>query len=371
MAIKNLIQLRKGSASEWSSTNPVLASGEPGYDLTNNIIKIGDGTSSWNSLSALSIDLDTSLVGGTGVALSYNSSNNSLSINITGNYATSTHNHFVSDISNFASGVSGLLPTISNSGDNRLLTSTGSDVGINAESNLTFDGTNLSSPIFLSTNASGDEGGEIQLAKPPSGTLSGNIAIDSYQNKLRFFENGGTSRGYYLDLTTGSAGANTLIEAKSKTISVFTPNQNQPPSANFATLDTRNNILVLEFDATTEESAYFTGVIDEGRLLTNGITVRIYWMADTATSGNVRWGAQFEKTGTDLDSDSFDTNAQVTSAVDGTSGIESVASINISTIDSLSAGDRYRLKVYRVAADATNDTMSGDAQLVSLEVRAT
>ena len=93
-------------------------------------------------------------------------------------------------------------------------------------------------------------------------------------------------------------------------------------------------------------------------------------MGDTATSGNVRWGVQFEKTGTDLDADSYDTNAQATSAANGTSGIESVASITITTIDSLVAGDRFRLRVYRVAADATNDTMTGDAQLVSVEVRA-
>jgi|694.fasta_scaffold02030_41 hypothetical protein len=45
--------------------------------------------------------------------------------------------------SNFNSSVSGLLPTISNSGDNRILTSTGSTVGINAESNLSFDGSLL------------------------------------------------------------------------------------------------------------------------------------------------------------------------------------------------------------------------------------
>lgn len=276
-----------------------------------------------------------------------------------------------SQVSDFSSAVSGLLPTISNSGDNRVLTSTGSTTGINAESNLTFDGTSLTAPILISSNASGDEGGEIKLIKAPNAAISGNIIIDNYQNKIRFFEDAGTNRGYFLDLPTGSAGVGSQLEAKSKTISVFTPHHNNPPATNFATLDTRNSILVLEFDAATEESAYFTGIIDEGRLLTNGITVRIYWMADTATSGNVRWGVQFEKTGTDLDADSFDTNAQVTSSANGTSGIESVASIAITTIDSLSAGDRYRLRVYRVAADATNDTMTGDAQLVAVEVRAT
>ena len=51
MPANTIITLRKGQASLWNSTNPVLASGEPGYDFTNNILKIGDGTSAWNSLS--------------------------------------------------------------------------------------------------------------------------------------------------------------------------------------------------------------------------------------------------------------------------------------------------------------------------------
>jgi hypothetical protein len=53
MAINNLITFRKGTASEWTSANPVLASGEPGYDLTNSILKIGDGVSNWVALSGI------------------------------------------------------------------------------------------------------------------------------------------------------------------------------------------------------------------------------------------------------------------------------------------------------------------------------
>ena len=45
------IQARKGTATEWSTQNPVLDSGELGYDTTNKIFKIGDGTTAWNSLS--------------------------------------------------------------------------------------------------------------------------------------------------------------------------------------------------------------------------------------------------------------------------------------------------------------------------------
>ena len=50
MAVNNLIIVRKGIATEWSSQNPTLASGEPGYDGTNNLLKIGDGNTSWSGL---------------------------------------------------------------------------------------------------------------------------------------------------------------------------------------------------------------------------------------------------------------------------------------------------------------------------------
>jgi len=42
--------IRRGTAAEWSSANPVLAEGEMGFDTTNNILKIGDGVTAWNSL---------------------------------------------------------------------------------------------------------------------------------------------------------------------------------------------------------------------------------------------------------------------------------------------------------------------------------
>ncbi len=172
-------------------------------------------------------------------------------------------------------------------------------------------------------------------------------------------------------ITPASIGAAATTDGRlTKSLARFTARDNYPPATDFATLDTRNSVLVLEFDAATEESATFVGVVNENAALPSGLSVRLWWMADTATSGNVRWGVQFEKTGTDLDSDSYDTNTQVTSAANGTSGIESLASITITTIDSLAAGDRFRLRVYRVAADATNDTMTGDAQLVAVEVRA-
>jgi hypothetical protein len=48
------IQVRRGTASEWSAKNPILGDGEPGYDLTNKIFKVGDGITRWASLSGIS-----------------------------------------------------------------------------------------------------------------------------------------------------------------------------------------------------------------------------------------------------------------------------------------------------------------------------
>jgi hypothetical protein len=169
--------------------------------------------------------------------------------------------------------------------------------------------------------------------------------------------------------STGPTGPASASAGGTKTIIRFTPADNQPPSTNFATLDTRNQILVLEYDAATQESANFIGLIPEGASLTDGLTVRLWWMADTATSGNVRWGVSFEAVGTDNDSDSFSSVTEATGAANGTSGIETVTSITATAIDSLAAGDRFRLRVARISADANNDTMTGDAQLVAVEVR--
>lgn len=53
MAVITQIQFRRGTASQWSSTNPVLSSGELGYETDTGNFKIGNGSTAWNSLSVL------------------------------------------------------------------------------------------------------------------------------------------------------------------------------------------------------------------------------------------------------------------------------------------------------------------------------
>jgi len=49
------IQLRRDTAANWTSVNPVLAQGEIGLELDTGYMKIGDGTTAWRSLSYSSV----------------------------------------------------------------------------------------------------------------------------------------------------------------------------------------------------------------------------------------------------------------------------------------------------------------------------
>lgn len=180
--------------------------------------------------------------------------------------------------------------------------------------------------------------------------------------------------GSNITITT-NAGTDTITIAATgggsggtKTYAVFSPTENQPPATNFATLDTRNSITVLDFDDTTEESAIFASIMPEAASLGSGLSIRIIWTATSATTGACRWGVALERGTTDLDADSFDTAAETTTTTNGTSGIPTTTTITLTTIDSVTAGDFYRLKVYRDTGDAA-DTMTGDAEILAVEVR--
>lgn len=51
MSINGTFQFRRGTAAQWTSANPTLAAGELALETDTSKIKIGDGTTAWNSLS--------------------------------------------------------------------------------------------------------------------------------------------------------------------------------------------------------------------------------------------------------------------------------------------------------------------------------
>lgn len=163
--------------------------------------------------------------------------------------------------------------------------------------------------------------------------------------------------------------------ASGDTLGLFKPQQNEPPSANYATLNTRNGHLVLEFDTTTQETAIFAGVMPRN-YAGGGITAYVAWMAATATSGTIGWDVTFERDNDanhDLDADAWATAQTVTAAtVDATSGKVKTTNVAITAgatgTDSVAAGDHFRVRLRR---DVANDTATGDAQLVGVELKET
>ena len=119
MPRNSLIQIRRGTTAEWEAANPVLASGELGFDLTTNYLRIGDGISYWSDISPIG-----------GVYHDYT--------NVSSNYNVSTTDHLIFiDTSGgaveielpTASGVGGKEYIIKNVGGNNDITITTSIEG--------------------------------------------------------------------------------------------------------------------------------------------------------------------------------------------------------------------------------------------------
>lgn len=150
-------------------------------------------------------------------------------------------------------------------------------------------------------------------------------------------------------------------------LAAWTPQCNEPPTSNPMTFDKRNGIPVLDADDSTDEYAVFSGTMPPN-YGGGGVVVKILWTGATATTGNTVWEAAFERGDTDMDADSF-ASAQPSgqSAASGTSGIKNTASIPFTDgaqMDSVVAGDDFRLKINRDANSTTaTDDMTGDAEV--------
>jgi len=82
-----IFKIRRDTASNWASENTVLSAGEMGLDQTNNFIKMGDGTTAWNSLAQFTQNIENveDLVGAmfasnteTFISVTYNDSDGSV-----------------------------------------------------------------------------------------------------------------------------------------------------------------------------------------------------------------------------------------------------------------------------------------------------
>lgn len=68
MAVVTQIQVRRGTASQWTSTNPTLAAGEWGFETDTGKVKIGNGSTAWNSLGYTGAGDIEGVIAGTGLS---------------------------------------------------------------------------------------------------------------------------------------------------------------------------------------------------------------------------------------------------------------------------------------------------------------
>jgi len=80
----SVIQIKRGTASSWTSANTVLAAGEVGFETDTKKMKVGDGSTAWTSLTYTVTDGDISgVTAGTGLSGGGNSGAVTLAIDST------------------------------------------------------------------------------------------------------------------------------------------------------------------------------------------------------------------------------------------------------------------------------------------------
>ena len=123
----------------------------------------------------------------------------------------------------------------------------------------------------------------------------------------------------------------------------------------------------LAYDAAADEAAFW-----KLRALNYGsgnLTLDIDWYADTASTNVVRWGAAIaaitpETDTQDVETKSFATENTVDDTHLGTTGQRvHRATITISNLDSIAAGDDVWVRIRRIGSNGS-DTMTGDAMLL-------
>jgi len=152
--------------------------------------------------------------------------------------------------------------------------------------------------------------------------------------------------------------------------------EDMPPATSYATFDVRaggstpaESFAVYDFDAAADEYMDFKAFLkgyDGG-----GLTFRIGWASTSATSNVCRWGIairRFADDAEDMDtSQTYNFNELDCTAASASGEVvyDDITFTNGADMDSWAEGEFAVVRIYR-NADHANDTMTGDAELVTL-----
>jgi hypothetical protein len=180
MAVVTQIQVRRGTAAQWTSANPTLASGEFGFETDTGKAKIGNGATAWNSLAYAITGTDGDITGVTAsTGLTGGGTSGTVSLAIDSTVATLTGTQTFTN----KTLTSPVIGSITNTGTLTLPTTTGtvaltSDITVTPTSTNTLTNKTLTSPVISSISNTGT------LTLPTStDTLVGRATTDTLTNK--------------------------------------------------------------------------------------------------------------------------------------------------------------------------------------------
>lgn len=212
-------------------------------------------------------------------------------------------------------------------------------------SGLTYDGTSIKVNGNLeSVYHNGDEGGEIFLHNADTNTtLSSGVTIDIFRDKLRIFEQGGNSRGVYIDISSMPNGVGRDLAPPKIAFAAMKNDDGNSVSGDYVFDD----ILVNTGNAYSNTTGKFTAPVAGNYFFTTAI--QIYGVADTTNST-----VYFRKNGSQYPS------------VDSSNGVQSIINKvsttyhnthNLSSVIPLAVGDT--INVYTTAARGMQSHFSG------------
>ena len=176
MSVNSRFQIRRGTAAEWTASNPTLAAGEWAFEKDTGRFKIGRGTIAWTSLEYAGLTPNTN---DTFTNKSINLSNNTLSGTVAQfNTALSDDNFVTLTGTESLTNKTLTSPTISNP------TFTGQMTGLELAfaQSIVFEGT--SADAFEMTLTAGEPTQDRVITLPnATDTLIGRLTQDTLQNK--------------------------------------------------------------------------------------------------------------------------------------------------------------------------------------------
>lgn len=304
MPVQTTIALRRDTANNWVSVNPVLELGEPGYDITNNKIKLGDGTNTWANLSYMNPGNVTSITYG----------NSNVTVAPNGNVtfgATGTANVFTI--------TGGVAATTGNASGNLI-------------GNMVYLGNAGASPIeFMANgNATFNHNVRIEGNLNTVGTLTGTTALSnlSVSNAFIYMAANNTITDMFDQGVVGnySAGAGNLIGGVFRDASdfgawkVFEDNPTYP-SAN--SIINTNGLVYANF---MSKNVNGQNIIGSGNTSANVITANTYLTGDGSNLTNLAWSNRAVGGTSNV---TIAANANITMGVQGNANIVTVTGTGV------------------------------------------